>query len=335
MQAKLKFLSFVISLALFGFVATPTAATPSNESATTKFTAVWIDDYMFGSGTYKYNFVFVHPTIVLCEAVDSTLGMSNCFLKFEFSYSYSPGPGNRTSLYGQILDSSGQKVGSWGEKNGLSDITITEKNNGKTLEGYAYFSIRNAGSVFISIPQGDWGTGKWSIADTTATPISVRVMTKEEKAEAVAAQLAADRAVLASRKLTVTCKMGAKKKTVIGDPPKCPSGYRTGMESHKTFSAYVGCKLYKRDQATDAYADLLKQGRELEILVPWISGKFEITDADLSCVLRRLGVSSNTVLRMNKTRAIDGLQTARQGPINLFWSYHPDDGFFLRATYLK
>lgn len=54
------------------------------------------------------------------------------------------------------------------------------------------------------------------------------------------------------------------------------------------------------------------------------AGKLEIEE--IACVLGAIDTPDSVVAKMEKTRALDGMQEESSGGYNYVWTYHPDDG---------
>lgn len=60
------------------------------------------------------------------------------------------------------------------------------------------------------------------------------------------------------------------------------------------------------------------------------SGSASLTG--LTCVLDELETPQSVISKMNRTRALDGMQSATWGDFEASWTYHPDDGLDLIIT---
>jgi hypothetical protein len=56
------------------------------------------------------------------------------------------------------------------------------------------------------------------------------------------------------------------------------------------------------------------------------------TVEDVACVLGRIGAPQSVIAEMERTRALDGRQTATWGHLTSAWTYHPDDGLDVIIT---
>jgi hypothetical protein len=52
----------------------------------------------------------------------------------------------------------------------------------------------------------------------------------------------------------------------------------------------------------------------------------------LTCTLGELDTPQSIIARMERTRALDGMQTAQWGDFEASWTFHPDDGVDLILT---
>jgi hypothetical protein len=207
-----------------------------------------------------------------------------------------------------------------------------QEQSGKWISGSAWVDVEKLkvdGPVYLT-----YGALFMKFSDVSLSPMFVHIRTTQEQAAIDDAARQAILNELKTRKLTISCYSGSKKKVVTGDPPKCPTGYKTGMESYKTFSAYSVCKLYKKYGTSD-YAKLSNGGRTLEVLWhDYYEVPYSISEYDFTCLLNKLGVSATNRLKIDRTREIDGLLEAKQGNLKFLWSYSLRGGLFLRATYL-
>lgn len=54
--------------------------------------------------------------------------------------------------------------------------------------------------------------------------------------------------------------------------------------------------------------------------------------ADVACVLAKLSTPTSVTAKMDATRALDGMQSARWGDFEASWTYHPSNGLDLVIT---
>jgi hypothetical protein len=150
----------------------------------------------------------------------------------------------------------------------------------------------------------------------------------DAKAEADA-KIASEKAALAKKLLSITCKSGSKSKIVRGENPTCPKGYKNPMASYLTFQAFQKCKLFKKDSLL-VNASLLDNGKTLDFnsvgKYPYFNQYNFATYEDLVCALGVMKTPSFVTSQINSTRALDGIQKATWGNISAFWTYHPDNG---------
>jgi len=150
-------------------------------------------------------------------------------------------------------------------------------------------------------------------------------ITEEEKA---AAEELARQAIYDAKKLTITCVKGKVTKKVIGDPPKCPSGYKNPQDVHLTFKAYSICELYKKDSRYWG-VKLTDAGKTLSFLSVREEFPFELDESsvlDVDCALKVLKTPSFVKDQIESTRAIDGTQKAAWGKIKSFWNFDGKNG---------
>ena len=62
-------------------------------------------------------------------------------------------------------------------------------------------------------------------------------------------------------------------------------------------------------------------------------GKYFVDYSDYLCASKVLGVPSSVQSQVGITRALDGMQKAKWGKINAFWTYHPDNGLNMTFSY--
>lgn len=156
----------------------------------------------------------------------------------------------------------------------------------------------------------------------------------DAKAKADAAIKAAEeKAAMAAKLLTITCKSGSKTKVVKGENPVCPKGYTNPLAKYLTFQAYAKCKLFKKNSFI-GNAELLDGGKTLTLNAV---GKYSylyyaLTYSDMSCALNVLKAPSFVTTQIDKTRALDGMQRGTWGKVSAFWTYHPDNGANISFT---
>ncbi len=130
-----------------------------------------------------------------------------------------------------------------------------------------------------------------------------------------------------AKKLTIKCVKGKVTKTITGETPQCPKGYKNPLEAFLTFKAFSSCKLYKKNFLFGGVS-LEDGGKTLTFSAV---GKYSYsvsapTYSDIECALGVLKTPSFIKTQINTTRALDGMQKATWGKISALWTYHPDNG---------
>jgi hypothetical protein len=90
-----------------------------------------------------------------------------------------------------------------------------------------------------------------------------------------------------------------------------------------------GCSEDALDLAKEAEAvfsdDTVWRGDHRYVTVTITETSF-LSVIDLEMYLAKLGFSPAVYERMNRTRALDGTQSATADGVNVTWTYHPDNG---------
>ena len=130
-----------------------------------------------------------------------------------------------------------------------------------------------------------------------------------------------------AKKLTIKCVKGKVTKTITGETPQCPKGYKNPLDAFLTFKAFSSCKLYKKDFLFGGVT-LEDGGKTLTFSAV---GKYTFSASapsysDVECALGVLKTPSFVKTQIQTTRALDGMQKATWGKISAQWTYHPDNG---------
>jgi hypothetical protein len=247
----------------------------------------------------------------------------------------------------RILDGTTNVLDSWtyismyGERNSVQTKTISFKFNGPTTLTFGIadgvlseynkpISVSGSGIKVTGLTKQE-ATAAYNAIKAKAAADAKAASDAQAAASAQAAKekAASDKAALASKLLSITCKNGTKSKVVRGENPTCPKGYKNPMAPYLTFQAFQKCKLFKKDNLL-VNASLLDGGKTLDFNSV---GKYQYstqynfaTYADLVCALGVLQTPSFVTSQINSTRALDGIQKATWGKISAFWTYHPDNG---------
>jgi hypothetical protein len=164
-------------------------------------------------------------------------------------------------------------------------------------------------------------------ADKAAAKAEADKAAAKAEADKAAASAKAIAAQQDAKKLTIKCVKGKVTKTITGETPQCPKGYKNPLEAFLTFKAFSSCKLYKKDFLFGGVT-LEDGGKTLTFSAV---GKYSYsvsapTYSDIECALGVLKTPSFFKAQINTTRALDGMQKATWGKISALWTYHPDNG---------
>lgn len=177
-------------------------------------------------------------------------------------------------------------------------------------------------------------------ADKAAADAAAKAAADKAAADKAAADKAAaekrasdELARINSLKFSITCNSGSGKKkitrVVMGDPPSCPKGFTDVSAKFLPHKAYLGCKLYKRDNKYFGSVSLLDGGRTLTFST---FGKYSYLgpsipkESDFVCATQIMQMPSYVLNQINTTRALDGRVNATWGKMSATWTYHPDNG---------
>lgn len=279
-----------------------------------------------------------HPNDVECDAYppSNPTEYYNCNFSIEYQFTSSGSKIDFFSQDGLVLDGNRESVGTFS----VLLLDAGGLNQWRTANVKA--RIHTSGKIVLGLKPHVVKT----YSTKQQTPINAKVITSEEaarrkaaleadKAKAEADALAKEMQLLAAKQLSITCSKGSSKKVVKGDPPKCPAGFTFAGNTYLTYKAFSTCKLYKKDSFL-AGARLSDSSRTLE-LIRYGKGYLlsHLNGSDFNCAMKALNVSAAVKSRIFSTRAIDGQQSARVGPMTASWTYHPNDGLNITFTYLK
>lgn len=277
----------------------------------------------------SYTLTLQHPVDIECEPFGSGFIGNNCTLKYSAkqtsSNSSSSGIGGLFEL--RLFDLSNNQIDS---ENAFARSTVSLKDQSFDFR----FKLQNSTQIRIGINPNT----RYPSTVISQTPIRVTVITNAEKDrranEARATKEAFEKSEMAKKLLTIQCTNKKSTKQVKGEKPRCPKGWKNPIQNYPTFKAFSSCKLFKKDYRFSS-ASLEDRG---STLILGAGGKYPsvfnaVAIKDLACTLAMTSAPSFVVSQIDSTRALDGMQKAKWGSIEAFWTYHPDDGLDISFNY--
>lgn len=298
-----------------GIVTLPIQPASANPVANTSFKIT--------EGVDVWLFEISHPESATCEVFQDTGYNYNCRLILQYRVS-----SNNTSRgifgNGEVYDALNVKVGFFGVTTFMDSPSLEWKRTSLEIkmpkDGNVTLAFQSSSSrVFETISRKPIILKVKSQADQIADQATAL---EKEREEVLAKQRRQD-----AKKLSITCVKGKQKKTITGEVPICPAGFRNSMSSFATYQAFLKCQLYKKDSIVGG-AELADRGRTLILNILASNGYSldMLNSSDLACAKKVLNVSSFISTQIATTRAIDGARTAKWGKLSAVWNFHPDNG---------
>lgn len=314
MSRSKRLLVVVLCIGILGFPGQPAGANPVVNTS-----------FKITEGANVYLLEISHPESLTCAAYSAEY-LSNCRLNFQYRLT----SGNTTRGIIQYLKFYNEQNVIIDNAMSLTFLSVSPSADWRK-ESIGLPLAKNT-NVYLGFL--DLGARYEAISKTL---IALKVNSPAEQAAVQAAEqaaidkkrnerLLAEQQVQNAKKLTITCQKGSQRRTVTGETPTCPSGFKNPMSPFLTYQAFSKCQLYKKD-ISNGGATLTDGGRTLTLKIrESFLLSSSLTYSDFECAKKVLRVSSFVGSQISSTRAIDGVQKAQWGKISAFWNFHPDSG---------